>query len=141
MSPPPVRVEIKASFVPSGEYSGRDSSAGFEMRRRASPPSAGAVQMSPPEAKAISLPSGEMAGVARDGLEDCAKVAAEKTRINRNDESEERRNVHLGAGRLDCVLMTRRLYHAGGRGHAEFVRASQAELPSPRPASRRFDTR
>ena len=107
MSPPPVRVEMKASFVPSGEYSGRDSSAGFEIKRRASPPSAGAVQMSPPEAKAISFPSGEIAGVAREGLGDCAKTAAEKRRVNRKDGSDARRKVHLGAGSLDCVLINK----------------------------------
>src|SRR6185437_601641 len=98
MSPPPVRVDMKASLLPSGEYKGRDSSAGLEISRRASPPSEGTVQMSPPEANAISLPSGEMAGVAREGLEDCVKPAVEKTRVNSRDGSEMRRNVHLGAG-------------------------------------------
>src|SRR5215469_14641193 len=101
MSPPPVRVEIKASFVPSGEYSGRDSSAGLEMSRRASPPSAGAVQMSPPEAKAISLPSGDMDGVASEGLEDCAKLAAETTEAKRKGASQLQRKVHLVHGVSD----------------------------------------
>src|ERR1700761_6296508 len=116
MSPPPVRVEMNASFFPSGEYKGRDSSAGLEMSRRASPPSEGTVQMSPPEANAISLPSGEIAGVAREGLDDCATLTREKTRVNKRDGSDVRRKTDLVKGNLDCVLMTRRFYHAFGRG-------------------------
>src|ERR1700721_1982993 len=46
---------------------GRDSVAGSEMSRCASPPVAGTVQISPPEAKAISWPSGERDGSASDG--------------------------------------------------------------------------
>ncbi len=41
--------------------------AGFDTRRRASPPAAGTVQMSPPEAKAISERSGAMAGSVKSG--------------------------------------------------------------------------
>src|ERR1700743_2176655 len=99
MSPAPARVEMNASFFPSGEYKGRDSLAGFEISRRASPPSAGAVQMSPPEANAISLPSGEIAGVAREGLDDCATLAVEKTTVKKRDGSEMRSKAHLVAGR------------------------------------------
>jgi hypothetical protein len=102
MSPPPVRVDMKANFVPSGEYSGRDSSAGLEISRRASPPSEGTVQISPAEAKAISLPSGDIAGVAREGLEDCAKPTAETANANSKDESELQRNVHLVQEISDC---------------------------------------
>src|ERR1700761_9668767 len=101
MSPPPVRVEMNASFFPSGEYKGRDSSAGLEISRRASPPSAGTVQMSPPEANAISLPSGEIAGVAREGLEDCATLMRGNTRVNKRDGSEMGSKAHLVAGDLE----------------------------------------
>jgi hypothetical protein len=90
---------MKASCFPSGEYKGRDSSAGFEISRRASPPSAGTVQISPPEANAISLPSGEMAGVAKEGFEDCAKAAVEKTKVNKRDGSEMRRKSSPRGGR------------------------------------------
>src|SRR5271166_3790234 len=58
---------MNASCVPSGEYSGRDSSAGCETRRCASPPLAGATQMSPPETKAISGRVGQSAGSVRYG--------------------------------------------------------------------------
>ena len=64
MSPPPVRVETNASFVLSGENTGWVSLAAFETRSRASPPAAGTVQMSPPDTKAISLPSGAIPGSA-----------------------------------------------------------------------------
>src|SRR6185503_5492412 len=76
MSPPPVRVELNARRLPSGENSGRDSVAGCETSRRAVPPAAGTVQMSPPETKAISLPSGEMPGSAKAGRDggDCARA-------------------------------------------------------------------
>src|SRR5665213_3604973 len=95
MSFAPVRVDWNASRVPSGEYSGRDSSAGSEISRCASPPFAGTVQISPPEANAISLPSGESAGFAKVGFDCCAKVANETeqsraaTRETRTDTSEE----------------------------------------------------
>src|SRR4051812_49733308 len=68
MSPPPVRVETNASCDLSGEYIGRLSLAALEISRRASPPDAGTVQMSPPETKAISVPSGEMPGSAKAGF-------------------------------------------------------------------------
>src|ERR1041385_5502803 len=67
MSPPPVRVETNASFAPSGEYSGRDSSAGCDTSRCASPPFEGATQMSPPDTKAISGRVGHSAGSVRYG--------------------------------------------------------------------------
>src|SRR5471030_579527 len=67
MSPLPVRVEMNASRVPSGDQSGRLSVAGLETSSRASPPTKGTVQMSPPETKAISLWSGERLGSASDG--------------------------------------------------------------------------
>ena len=51
---------------PSGEYKGRDSVAGCETNSRASPPAVGTVQMSPPETTAISRPSGEMPGSAKE---------------------------------------------------------------------------
>src|SRR3954454_20518154 len=51
------------------------------MRRRASPPDAATVQMSPPETKAISLPSGATAGSANaaraaGGADPCVSMAA-----------------------------------------------------------------
>src|ERR1700730_17259976 len=67
MSPLPVRVETKASLRPSGEYIGRASVAGCETSSRATPPEAGAVQISPPETNAISERSGESAGSVRYG--------------------------------------------------------------------------
>ena len=65
LSPAPVRVEVKANCLPSGECSGRDYVAGCETSSRASPPFVGRVQISPPEIKAISDLSGEIAGSAR----------------------------------------------------------------------------
>src|ERR1700757_4006950 len=62
MSPLPLRVETKASDLPSGEKSGRDSDAGCAIRMCASPPFAGAIQMSSPETNAIERPSGENDG-------------------------------------------------------------------------------
>src|SRR5690349_25025259 len=67
MSPPPVRVEMNARRLPSGEYRGRDSYAGCEMSSRATPPVDGTVQMSPPDTNAISLWSGEIPGSANVG--------------------------------------------------------------------------
>src|SRR5580765_1121752 len=78
MSPPPVRVDTNASMRPSGEKSGRDSVASCATSNRASPPDAGTVQISPPDTKAISLPSGEMPGSANDncgGADDCPETA------------------------------------------------------------------
>src|ERR1700733_6867281 len=97
MFPAPVRVETKASFVPSGEYIGRDSVAGFVTSRCASPPVAATVQMSPPEANAISLPSGEIAGSLNDGNAVCPTTLfpasnIKKTRAHRRDL---RREEHL----------------------------------------------
>src|SRR5437016_4430716 len=62
MSPLPVRVEMKASDLPSGEKSGRDSVAGCATSSRADPPAAGALQMSPPETKTTLFASGESDG-------------------------------------------------------------------------------
>src|SRR5947208_820056 len=76
MSPLPVRAEVKASRLPSGEYRGRDSFAGCEMRSRASPPRAGTSQMSPPLTNAIVDPSGEMPGSPNDGNPEGADAAA-----------------------------------------------------------------
>src|SRR6266536_674676 len=70
MSPLPVRVDMNASDLPSGEKSGRDSLAGFATSNRASPPVDGTVQISPPETNAIVFPSGE-----RDGSENGGCVA------------------------------------------------------------------
>src|SRR5271155_2266502 len=67
MSPLPVRVETNARRLPSGEYNGRDSVAGFETSKRAAPPLTGTVQISPPETNAISVLSGEMAGSEKYG--------------------------------------------------------------------------
>src|SRR5438105_3963493 len=66
-SPFPVRVDVNASCLPSGEYSGRDSVAPCDTRSRASPPVRGTSQMSPPLTNAIVDPSGEMPGSASDG--------------------------------------------------------------------------
>src|ERR1035437_838844 len=76
MSPFPVRVEMKASRVPSGDQSGRLSVAGCETSSRASPPANGTVQMSPPETKAISLWSGERLGSAIEGVAVTAEARA-----------------------------------------------------------------
>ena len=65
------------------------------------------------------MPSGEIAGVAREGLDDCAALTREKTRVNKRDGSDVRRKTDLVKGNLDCVLMTRRFYHAFGRGGAD----------------------
>jgi hypothetical protein len=51
--------------------------------------------MSPPEANAISLPSGEMDGVANEGLDVCAKPTAANTRVPTRDERKMRLTVHL----------------------------------------------
>src|SRR6187401_1211873 len=67
MSPPPERSETNASVFPSGEYDGCDSFAVWETSRRASPPASGAVQRSPPDAKAISERSGAIAGSVKYG--------------------------------------------------------------------------
>jgi hypothetical protein len=61
-SPLPVRLDVKAIALLSGEYTGRNSVDGPVMSSRASPPFAGTVQISPPDTKAISVPSGEMEG-------------------------------------------------------------------------------
>src|SRR4030095_1946792 len=88
MSPLPVRADPKANLRPSGENSGRDSVAGCETIRGASPPAATTVQMSPPETKAISEPSGESAGSVKYGWDGrdagCARAAIEK-RASRED--------------------------------------------------------
>src|SRR4030095_5229 len=84
MSPPPVRVETNASFRPSGEYTGRDSVAGFEIRRRDSPPVEGTAQMSPPETKAISDLSGDTEGSVkynRGEIEDWLRIETANERI------------------------------------------------------------
>ena len=62
MSPLPVRVEMKASCLPSGENKGLASFAECDTSREATPPAAGTVQISPPETNAISLRSGESDG-------------------------------------------------------------------------------
>src|ERR1700761_3559036 len=87
MSPPPVRVDMKASGVPAGEYRGRDSSAGSEISKCASPPDAGTVQMSPPETNAISLLSGDNEGWASDGRDSgvfCEFAGTETPRASKN---------------------------------------------------------
>src|SRR3954451_1456288 len=83
MSPPPVRVETNASFVPSGEYIGRVSSAGCETRSLASPPFDGATQMSPPETKAISGRVGHCAGSVRYGVPANADKAQRNSTLGR----------------------------------------------------------
>src|SRR5471032_2117377 len=78
MSPLPVRVDVNASILPSGEYIGRASVAGSATSSRASPPAAGTVQMSPPETNATSRPSGEIPGSVSAGV--CAEATAAKRR-------------------------------------------------------------
>src|SRR5437660_10370412 len=80
MSPLPVRAELKASFRPSGEYNGRDSLAGWDTSKRASPPLAGTVQISPPETNAISAPSGDNAGSVKYGCGAACPDAFAETR-------------------------------------------------------------
>src|SRR5262245_53122526 len=65
MSPLPVRVDMNARRVPSGEYNGRESYAACDTSSRASPPVRGTVQMSPPAANTISRRSGERDGSDR----------------------------------------------------------------------------
>src|ERR1041385_9044917 len=77
MSPLPVRVERNARRLPSGDQIGRESLAGLETRRRASPPASGTVQMSPPETKATS-PPGEIEG--SESLASCAWMEIAKKR-------------------------------------------------------------
>src|SRR6185436_3871579 len=84
MSPPPVRFDTNASFRPSGEYIGRDSLAGFEIRRRASPPAEGTAQMSAPETKAISDLSADIDGSVkynRGEIEDWLRIDVARDRI------------------------------------------------------------
>src|SRR6185503_1237448 len=59
----------------SGENNGRDSVAGCDTSNRAVPPAVGTVQMSPPDTKEISAPSGEIPGSPKAGRDtgDCAK--------------------------------------------------------------------
>src|ERR1051326_4505079 len=86
MSPLPVRVDVNASDFPSGENSGRPSVAGCATSNRASPPLAGALQMSPPETKTTVLPSGESEGSKRAGWAESvvAKRRARIVRMERN---------------------------------------------------------
>src|SRR3954471_18801091 len=74
MSEVPLRVDVKARRFPSGEYFGRASVALCEIRRCACPPRAGTTQMSPPDANAISVRSGEMLGSANDGKAESAAI-------------------------------------------------------------------
>src|SRR3954468_7287102 len=98
-SPPPVRVETNANCFLSGEYIGRLSLAALEISRRASPPDAGTVQMSPPETKAISVPSGEMPGSAKAGFAAGAGRVCASSAVSRQIKSER------------CIM--RRLYRTG----------------------------
>src|SRR6476659_3880890 len=86
MSPFPVRVETNARYFPSGEYSGRDSVAGSETSKCASPPEDGTIQISPPLTKAISLPSGEIPGSLSTGISASAdrQLRASNPRITIN---------------------------------------------------------
>src|SRR5438132_4305852 len=88
MSPLPVRVEMKASDLPSGEKSGRDSVAGWATSSRADPPALGALQMSPPETKTTVFASGESDGSNRAGW--AWRTVAKRQAV---------RNVRMGA---DC---------------------------------------
>ena len=63
----PARLEVNASALPSGDHRGRLSVAGSLTKRCASPPAAGTLQMSPPETKAISRPSGDREGSPSEG--------------------------------------------------------------------------
>ena len=72
-----------------------DEEVGFAAGWRAT------VQMSPPEAKAISLPSGEIAGVAREGFEVCAGVLAGAVKATRRRATAERRTENL-VKRWEC---------------------------------------
>src|SRR5262245_18588029 len=64
MSPPPVRDDTNARYLPSGEKSGRRSYELSATSSRASPPAMGTDQISPPDVNAISRPSGEIPGSA-----------------------------------------------------------------------------
>ena len=72
----PPRLETKASRAPSGEKIGRDSVAGSDTSSWAVPPWVGTVQMSPPETKAISDPSGDSEGSPREGADQAAPAIA-----------------------------------------------------------------
>src|ERR1019366_3554949 len=87
MSPFPVRFEMNGSRVPSGENSGLPSVLGFETSRRASPPFALTVQMSPPDANTISERSGENDGSMNVGLASAARkyrIAAKRSVVRLN---------------------------------------------------------
>src|ERR1700685_124378 len=89
MSPFPVRVDTNASFVPSGEKSGRDSVAGCETSKCASPPLAGTLQMSPPETNTISLRSGERDGSPKEGSASVPKAGTAINEAAQNSASKE----------------------------------------------------
>ena len=101
MSPPPVRVETNASRGRPASRAARVSVAGCDTSRRASPPAAGTVQMSPPETKAISRPSGESEGSASAAWgHGCwclavRGVTGDEQKARRNRESH-RTNLHGG---------------------------------------------
>src|SRR5436190_11685782 len=86
MSPLPVRLEAKARRVPSGEYMGRVSLAGWDTRRCASPPARGADQMSPPLTKAISARLGATEGSVKYGA-DCWASAEVRDRAAASKDS------------------------------------------------------
>ena len=67
--------------------------AGWETRRRASPPVEGTVQISPPEAKAISWPSGERAGSEKEGSE----VWARRETVEQRRSARAEMRIVLGA--------------------------------------------
>src|ERR1700722_9750492 len=112
MLPAPVRVETNASFVPSGEYSGLDSVAGFVTRRCASPPADGTVQISPPDANAISFPSGDIAGSLNEGKAACAiaPFPASKAQQTRTQRSERRRTSGMTDTSLQLVEQMKKFY-------------------------------
>src|SRR5580704_8050806 len=113
MFPAPVRVETNASFVPSGEYSGRDSVAGCVTSRCASPPAAATVQMSPPDTNAISRPSGEIAGSLNDGSAVCAIVPfpASKAQQTSTQRSKRRRTSDMADTSLQLDCLDREILH------------------------------
>src|SRR5260370_30678103 len=82
MSPLPVRVDSKARYLPSGEYSGRESCACEDTNSDASPPLNGTRQIPPPETNAISCRSGSIAGSPNDGLGGVCPGSNPATTIN-----------------------------------------------------------
>ena len=75
--------------------------AGLEISNLASPPDEATVQISPPETKAISLPSGEYDGSERYGFDVCERtwwLPADKKKMINIDSANMRREELINSG-------------------------------------------